>query len=101
MTGTPASRRIRHHVRPLSREQRCAHLPQVFRDLVHRLGARKELGTRELRSPGAMQHGTLRRRQGYTAAMIVEESRELQVSIFQTLQNNLNCSTSALSSSAS
>ena len=76
---------------PLSREQRCAHLPQVFRDLVHRLGARKELGTRELRSPGAMQHGTLRRRQGYTAAMIVEESRELQVSIFQTLQNNLNC----------
>ena len=76
---------------PLSREQRCAHLPQVFRDLVHRLGARKELGTRELHSPGAMQHGTLRRRQGYTAAMIVEESRELQVSIFQTLQNNLNC----------
>ena len=76
---------------PLSREQRCAHLPQVFRDLVNRLGARKELGTRELRSPGAMQHGTLRRRQGYTAAMIVEESRELQVSIFQTLQNNLNC----------
>jgi len=75
---------------PLSREQRCAHLPQVFRDLVHRLGARKELGTRELRSPGAMQHGILRRRQGYTAAMIVEESRELQVSIFQTLQNNLN-----------
>jgi hypothetical protein len=76
---------------PLSREQRCAHLPQVFRDLVHRLGASKELGTRELRSPGAMQHGTLRRRQGYTAAMIVEESRELQVSIFQTLQDNLNC----------
>src|ERR1017187_6700176 len=76
---------------PLSRQQRCAHLPQVFRDLVHRLGARKELGTRELRSPGAMQHGTLRRRQGYTAAMIVEESRELQVSIFQALQDNLNC----------
>jgi CheY-like chemotaxis protein len=75
----------------LSREQRCAHLPQMFRDLVHRLGAGKELGTRELRSTGAMQHGTLRRRQGYTAAMIVEESRELQVSIFQTLQNNLNC----------
>ena len=27
--------------------------------------------------------------QGYTAALIVEESRMLQVSIFQTLQNNL------------
>jgi hypothetical protein len=27
--------------------------------------------------------------QGYTAAMVVEESRILQVSIFNTLQNNL------------
>ena len=26
---------------PLSREQRCAHLPQILRDLIHRLGARK------------------------------------------------------------
>ena len=31
----------------------------------------------------------LRREQGYTAASMVEESRMLQVSIFQTLQNNL------------
>jgi two-component system chemotaxis response regulator CheY len=31
----------------------------------------------------------LRRKQGYTAAMVVEESRILQVSIFNTLQNNL------------
>jgi CheY-like chemotaxis protein len=74
---------------PLSREDRCAHLPQIFRDLVHRLIAAKPLGTRELHSEGARQHGTLRRKQGYTAAMLVEESRELQVSIFQTLQNNL------------
>jgi hypothetical protein len=74
---------------PLTREQRCAHLPQLFRDLVHRLVAAKQLGTKELRSEGARQHGILRRRQGYSAAMMVEESRELQVSIFQTLQNNL------------
>jgi hypothetical protein len=33
--------------------------------------------------------GVTRRKQGYTAAMLVEESRMLQVSIFQTLQNNL------------
>jgi hypothetical protein len=32
----------------------------------------------------------LRRQQGYTAAMLVEESRMLQVSIFQTLQDNLS-----------
>jgi CheY-like chemotaxis protein len=74
---------------PLSREDRCAHLPQIFRDLVRRLIAAKPLGTRELRSEGARQHGSLRRKQGYTAAMLVEESRELQVSIFQTLQDNL------------
>jgi len=37
----------------------------------------------------ARQHGDLRRQQGYTAAMVVEESRILQVSIFNTLQNNL------------
>ena len=37
----------------------------------------------------AHDHGVLRRIQGYTAAMMVEESRILQVSIFNTLQNNL------------
>jgi len=40
-------------------------------------------------STAAAQHGLDRRRQGYTAAMMVEESRMLQVSIFQTLHNNL------------
>jgi hypothetical protein len=40
-------------------------------------------------SKAAAEHGQLRRQQGYTAAMLVEESRMLQVSIFQTLQNNL------------
>jgi hypothetical protein len=31
----------------------------------------------------------VRRQQGYSAAMMVEESRRLQVSIFRTLQKNL------------
>ena len=44
------------------------------------------LGTRALTSDAAHDHGCLRREQGYTAAMMVEESRMLQVSIFQTLQ---------------
>jgi hypothetical protein len=47
------------------------------------------LGTHALVSNAAIEHGQLRRKQGYTAAMLVEESRMLQVSIFQTLQNNL------------
>jgi YesN/AraC family two-component response regulator len=70
-------------------ELRCDHLPQVFRDLVHRLRSSKELGTKELVSPAAAEHGTTRRKQGYSAAMMVEESRMLQVSIFHCLQKNL------------
>ena len=74
----------------LSNEDRCAHLPQLIRDLVARLRYPLPLGTRAPLSPAAASHGLLRRKQGYTAAMIVEESRMLQVSIFQTLQNNLH-----------
>ena len=39
---------------PLSREQRCAHLPQFFRDLIHRLGAGKQFGARGLRQGTAL-----------------------------------------------
>jgi len=74
---------------PLSREERCAHLPELFRDLVHRLRNPLPLGSRALKSPDAHDHGCLRRDQGYTAAMMVEESRMLQVSIFETLQSHL------------
>jgi DNA-binding response OmpR family regulator len=70
-------------------EQRTSHLPQVFRDLVSRLESAKPIGSKELISEAASEHGINRRRQGYTAAMMVEESRMLQVCIFNTLQNNL------------
>jgi len=73
----------------LGPEERGAHLPQLFRDLVYRLRYPLPLGTRALVSPSATSHGLLRSEQGYSAAMMVEESRMLQVSIFQTLQNNL------------
>lgn len=73
----------------MSREDRSAHLPQLFRDLVKRLQAFKPLGSKELKSLSAGEHGETRRRQGYTAAMLVEESRILQVTIFHTLQKNL------------
>jgi len=74
---------------PLTFELRCGHLPQVFRDLVARLKSFKSLGSKELTSEAAIEHGAARFRQGYSAAMMVEESRILQVSIFETLQNNL------------
>jgi CheY-like chemotaxis protein len=74
---------------PMSCEHRCRHLPQVFRDLVVRLGSSRLIGSKEAISPAPAMHGLDRRRSGYTAAMLVEESRMLQVSIFRTLQNNL------------
>jgi CheY-like chemotaxis protein len=73
----------------LSQEQRVGHLPIILIDLVNRLRSFNSLGTRELQSVAAEQHGRLRYRQGYSAAMMVEESRMLQVSIFETLQKNL------------
>ena len=73
----------------LSREVRCRHLPQLFRDLERRLQTFHPLGSKELKSQSASDHGLERRRQGYTAAMMVEESRIFQVTIFHTLQKNL------------
>jgi CheY-like chemotaxis protein len=73
----------------LSCEQRCGHLPQVFRDVVSRLLSSEPIGRKEPMSHAAAQHGLARRKQGYTAAMMVEESRLLQVTIFDTLQHNL------------
>jgi CheY-like chemotaxis protein len=74
----------------LDDHDRCAHLPQLFRELVFRLRVPVKLGRRAPISPAAAEHGFIRRKQGYSAAMLVEESRMLQVSIFQTLQDNLS-----------
>jgi DNA-binding response OmpR family regulator len=73
----------------MSRDNRCRHLRQLFRDIVVRLGSSRLIGSKEVASPAAAAHGLNRRFTGYTAAMLVVESRMLQVSIFNTLQNNL------------
>jgi CheY-like chemotaxis protein len=70
-------------------EHRTSHLPQVFTDLVSRLKSDKPIGSKEFVSKAAVNHGINRQKQGYTAAMLVEESRMLQVCIFDTLQQNL------------
>src|SRR6202171_6142199 len=72
---------------PLSFEDRTGHLPNLIGDLINRL--RLPLAAKANISLAAREHGDLRRKQGYTAAMVVEESRILEVSIFSTLQNNL------------
>jgi CheY-like chemotaxis protein len=73
---------------PLSFEDRTGHLPNLIADLIYRLRLPRTEKA-EISIP-ARQHGELRRQQGYSAAMVVEESRILQVSIFNTLQNNLD-----------
>jgi DNA-binding response OmpR family regulator len=71
----------------LSRNERTGHLPQLLLDLVTRLRLNSRLDAPI--SQAARDHGAMRLRQGYTATMVVEESRILQVSIFSTLERNL------------
>ena len=72
---------------PLNYQDRTGHLPKLLHDLVLRLhlAPNAEIPL----SSAARDHGILRHKQGYSVPMIVEESRILQVSIFNTLQNNL------------
>src|SRR5438128_8956909 len=76
----------------LSDDERTGHLPKLVEDLARRLsqpnGVTKDSDATF--SPAAVAHGKLRYVQGYTPAMIVHESRILQVTIFETLQSNLN-----------
>jgi hypothetical protein len=68
---------------PLSDEDRSRHLPKLFHDLACRLRLAKDI--RLLASSAATAHGQRRRLQGYSPAMLVEESRLFQVVTFQTL----------------
>src|ERR1700674_3379227 len=72
---------------PLSRIERTGHLPKLLLDLILRL--RLDSGLTAPISKAARDHGAMRLQQGYTATMVVEESRILQVSIFSTLERNL------------
>ncbi len=73
----------------LSRVQRCGHLLALLHDLVDRLRDSRELGSASEPSVAAYRHGILRRQQGSSVAMMIEESRLLQVSLFHVLQDNL------------
>jgi DNA-binding response OmpR family regulator len=76
----------------LSDEERKGFLTRLVQDLVIRL--RKPSATTKdsdaIPSEAAVAHGKLRCQQGYTAPMLVHESRILQVTLFGTLQANLN-----------
>jgi hypothetical protein len=72
---------------PLDFEDRTGHLPHLMHDVIARLHI--DAGSKAPVSKAAAHHGDLRRKQGYTVAMVVEESRLLQVTIFTTLHQNV------------
>ena len=72
---------------PLTHDERTEHLPHLMHDVIKCL--RMDAGTKAPISKAAGEHGDLRRKQGYTIPMMVEESRLLQVSIFTTLHENV------------
>jgi DNA-binding response OmpR family regulator len=76
----------------LSDEERTGHLSKLVEDLAFRLSQGSAITEKSDAndSPSAAAHGRLRYLQGYTPAMLVHESRILQVTIFGTLQSNLN-----------
>jgi hypothetical protein len=68
---------------PLSDEDRSDHLHKLYSDLISRL--RSPSDVRAPISADATAHGQKRRQQGYSAAMLVEESRIFQVVTFSML----------------
>jgi DNA-binding response OmpR family regulator len=75
----------------LSDQERTEYLPKLIGDLIVRLTSpHVTIGDGGfIGSPAAVAHGKLRRSQGYTSAMLVQDSRILQVTLFGTLQKNL------------
>jgi len=73
---------------PLSDEDRTRHLPVLFRELIFRL--RFPINADWHISGTATAHGLRRQAQGYSPAMLVEESRIFQVVTFQTLHLHLS-----------
>ena len=68
---------------PLSDADRTGHLPKLYFDLISRLRLPRDVYPPI--SIAAAAHGQIRRAQGYSASMLIEESRVFQVATFGTL----------------
>src|ERR1700686_1460113 len=76
----------------LSDHERTGYLPKLIDDLIVRLRAPNIPGEESgsICSAAAVAHGKMRKSQGYTPAMLVHDSRILQVTLFGMLQKNLS-----------
>ena len=76
----------------LSDNERTRYLPKLIEDLIIRLRKPNTPGSEDdsPSSAAAVAHGKIRKSQGYTPGMLVHDSRILQVSIFEAMQQNLS-----------
>ena len=76
----------------LTDNELTGHLPKLVEDLIIRLREPNIPGEQSasICSAAAEAHGRIRRLQGYTPGMLVNDSRILQVTLFGTLQSNLS-----------
>jgi DNA-binding response OmpR family regulator len=74
---------------PLSPKERTAYLPEMIGNITSRLRLTRAIEAIDTPCPAAVAHGQIRHRQGYTAPLIVQESRILQVCIFETIERNI------------
>ncbi len=90
LTRVKAAKELNHI--DLTDKERTGHLPRLMEDLIARLGkpVANDKDSDAICSEAAVAHGLLRFQQRYTPAMLVHESRILQVTLFGTLKNNLD-----------
>jgi len=76
----------------LTDKERTGYLPKLIEDLIVRLREPNVPGEESdsVCSDAAVAHGKIRKLQGYSAGMLVHDSRILQVTLFETLQSNLS-----------
>jgi YesN/AraC family two-component response regulator len=68
--------------------ERTDHLPDLLDDMAHMLQSREGM-TSSARVQAAKLHGRIRRQQGYSIPMVLEETRILQQKIFTAIQADL------------
>jgi CheY-like chemotaxis protein len=74
----------------LAPKARSEYLHSIMGSITARLRSVRTLDLVDCACLAAVAHGQLRCRQGYTAPQIVQESRILQVCIFETIERNLS-----------
>lgn len=71
-------------------QERTKYLPAMMASITARLRGDRAIEAKDCVSPTAVAHGQVRYSQGYAAPLIVQESRLLQVCIFETIERNLS-----------